>query len=115
MKKDLRPDPPGLFPPKFEVDGFFSIGFSRPHETVSETVSETVNETIKIILGYMMKYPRIKVKVLQSATGFSRAKITRYIALMKKDDILRYVGSFKNGHYEITEKGRTVLQGKQNS
>jgi predicted transcriptional regulator len=98
----------GLLPPRFEVDGFFSICFTRPHEAINEAI----NEAIKIILAQLLKYSNANLKVLESATGFSRAKLQRYISLMKKDDLLRYVGSLKNGHYEITEKGRTTLKGK---
>ena len=89
----------------FEVDGFFSICFERPR-------IELVNEPIKIILAQLLRYPKAKLKVLESATGFSKAKIKRYIRVMKKEDLLRYFGSFKNGHYEITDKGKTILNGK---
>jgi len=106
MKKASLP------PPRFQVDSFFSICFTRPHEPVSEAINEAINEPIKIILAQLLKYSNANLKVLESATGFSRAKLQRYVALMKKDDLLRYVGSLKNGHYEITEKGRTALNGK---
>jgi len=70
-----------------------------------------ISEAIKFILVQLMKYPNAKVKVLESATGFSRAKLMRYVALMKKDGLLRYLGSLKKGHYEITHKGRAALKG----
>jgi ATP-dependent DNA helicase RecG len=109
----------GLSPPRFKANGFFSICFDRPecepmnetiNETINETLNETINETIKIILSNISVYSNPKLKVLEAATGFSRAKLTRYIASMKRKGLVEYVGSRKTGHYVLTRKGREFYE-----
>ena len=92
----------GLPPPRFQVDSFFSICFSRPYEPV--------NEPVKNIMLQVLKHAHPNLKVLEAATGYSRAQLKRYIAQMKKDGLLRFEGADKTGHYVMTEKGMKILR-----
>ena len=104
----------GLRPPKFESTGFFGVCFERPagpqNVIVSETVNEIVNETVILILKQMFRHTRLTAKVIEAATGYSRAQVMRYIAKMIKDSLIVYKGAPKTGSYKITDKGMSVLR-----
>jgi len=104
----------GLRPPKFESTGFFEICFERPkgpqNEPVSEPVNEPISEPVNLILRRISAYKHVNIKVLEAATGFSRAKIKRNLAHLKQKRIVRFVGAVKTGHYVLTKKGQRMLR-----
>ena len=55
------------------------------------------------ILGLIRKNSRITAKELVQATGLSLAGVKYNLTKLKKENLLRRIGSDKGGHWEILE------------
>lgn len=76
------------------------------NDTVNGIVNDTVNmenDTVNIILNEIRNNPSVSYEDLAQKTGKSRMTISRKIAELKKQGLLRRVGADKNGHWELAE------------
>jgi len=69
-----------------------------------DTVNDTVNDTVKIILEIIRKNPSASYDEFAKKTGKSRITVSRKLAELKEQGIIRRVGADKNGHWEIVEQ-----------
>ena len=59
------------------------------------------NEPIKMILDIISEEPHLSKECIADKIGKSRATVTRALAKLQNDGIIRRVGSNKTGHWEI--------------
>ncbi len=86
----------GLKMPKFSFDNFFTLTFYRD-KNLEKTVDKTVDKIIQIISNN----PQITQKELEKLIGLSRRGIEWNLSKMKKQGVLKRVGSKKTGHWKI--------------
>lgn len=66
-----------------------------------EPINEPTNEPIKLVLDVVRKNPYLSKEMIAAEIGKSRATVTRALAKLQNDGIIRRIGSNKNGHWEI--------------
>ena len=87
----------GLPDPYYKTDGFFRISFKR--ENVS--VNEPVNEPLKLVLSVLKEHPDFSKERIADEIQKSRATVTRALAELTKNGVIRRVGSDKTGHWTL--------------
>ena len=73
-------------------------------ETKNEPISEPINEPIKMILDIISEEPHLSKECIADKIGKSRATVTRALAKLQNDGIIRRVGSNKTGHWKIIKR-----------
>lgn len=63
--------------------------------------NEPINEPIKMILDIISEEPHLSKEYIADKIGKSRATVTRALAKLQNEGIIRRVGSNKTGHWEI--------------
>ena len=102
----------GLPQPKFEMDEFFIVTFKRKKpliEPLSEPLIEPLSEPLKEIFYFIKINKKVNRKKIIDNLGISRATATRYLSELRKNGLIKYVGSRKKGYYAIKKflnKGR---------
>ncbi len=81
--------------PIYKTEGIFTTVFKRI------TVEETVEETVEIILKAMKENPKVTAKELQGKTGLTRRGIEYHIDKLKKEKVIKRVGSTKSGEWRL--------------
>jgi len=123
-----------LSPPKFDFGTFFTVTFKRPvaktlflsentdalndviYDAITEPTNEPINEPIKkrlaSELSYLCQSGFLTLAILQKLFGISRATAKRDIVILKKLEIVEFIGSLKTGKYVLTEKGKRLIAKK---
>ena len=83
---------------RFESTGFFRVIFKR-----SASPQETIQETIQEILLLIKEKPTITRKELAQKISLSEEGIKYHLTKLRKNNIIKHVGSTKKGHWEILE------------
>lgn len=76
---------------------------------VNESFNKATYRAIVGILLCLYENDAATVSLLNEYIGGSRVTIVRHTGLLKKMNLLEYVGSRKKGHYELTEEGKELL------
>ena len=85
----------------FRTDGTISEGANEGvNEGANEGVNEGVNHQTQII-KVMEGMPNITVKQIAERIGVSITTIEREIRVMKKNDMIKFIGPKKSGYWEI--------------
>jgi len=86
-----------------------------------DTVNDTVNDTVKIdsaslskternVLAAICTVPHYTYEKFAEYCQLSRPTIARTIKTLQNLQLIYRIGSDKNGHWEVTEKGRMVVK-----
>ena len=59
------------------------------------------NEPVKMVLAVIAENPRLSKEKIAEKIGKSRATVTRALAKLVEDNVIRRVGSDKSGYWEI--------------
>ena len=90
----------GLIEPKFEeiAQGFQVVLFK---EKINEPINEPINVRQKTIISIIEKNNKISINELSKMSNVGRETIKRDLNDLKKNKIIRRIGSNKNGFWEI--------------
>jgi ATP-dependent DNA helicase RecG len=118
----------GLREPTFASDAFFRATFQRSPELalkegkekrlgeklgkasmelverLVEGLAERLAENQKMILGLIIRDPRVSKKAMAQAIGISTTAIDKNLTKLKQRGILRRVGPDKGGHWEVVQE-----------
>lgn len=85
---------------KFESDLVISTVIYNKNLTAS---TNEQNEPVKLLLEVIQSQPKASKTVIATKIGKSRATVTRILAKLTEQGLVRRVGPDKNGHWEIVE------------
>jgi ATP-dependent DNA helicase RecG len=78
--------------------------FYKTNQDIKDiSVNEPVNEPVKLILDIIKKDPYITKQSIIEQTNISRATLTRYIKKLKEQNLIKRLGSDKNGYWEVLD------------
>jgi ATP-dependent DNA helicase RecG len=127
----------GLKPPKFTFTTFFTVIFPRPvqvtktptvganqrsrdavddaiSDTISEGINEGISEGIRERLAWIVEQTLVAGSItrrdIERQFSVSRQTVERYIALLKRANLLSLEGARKTGTYVLTDKGKALLK-----
>lgn len=90
---------------KFESDLTISTVIYNKNLTASTNEqNEPVNEPVKLLLEVIQSQSKASKTVIATKIGKSRATVTRILAKLTEQGLVRRVGPDKNGHWEILNK-----------
>jgi len=64
-----------------------------------------------LMLVYLYKIPSLKAADLFSKSGVGGVTGARYVSILKKFELIKFMGARKKGQYEITRKGIDFIEG----
>jgi ATP-dependent DNA helicase RecG len=128
----------GLREPAFASDAFFQATFQRSPELalkegkegsearfreklggseqlverLVEGLAERLAENQRMILGLIIRNPRMSKKAMAEAVGISTTAIDKNLTKLKRIGILRRVGPDKGGHWEVVHQKAPHGHGK---
>ena len=96
----------GLPKPKINDNGYMvKVIFARPqngaNEEIKEEINEEINEEIKIVLDLISKNPTITQPKIVMQLGYSKSKVNRIVAKLRKLGLLTREGSNKTGRWIV--------------
>lgn len=91
---------------KFESDLVIStVIYSRNLTATTNVQNEPLNEPLKQLLEVIQFQPKATKTLIAIKIGKSRATVTRMLAKLTEQGLIRRVGPDKNGHWEIVKDG----------
>jgi ATP-dependent DNA helicase RecG len=93
---------PGDIMIKFTSPADRVIRNGRRSETTNETINETINRTDKV-LSAIRDNNRLTREQLAEQSGISKGTLARELAILKKQNRIKRVGSNKLGYWEVIE------------
>ncbi|MDO9513487.1 MAG: ATP-binding protein [Elusimicrobiota bacterium] len=100
----------GLKHPKFEFSTFFTVTFLMPkkkykeEETTPKTTLKTTPKKLREILALINKNKAIKKEDIAQELGITIDGVKYHIKKLRKEGVMKWVGSSKGGHWEILKK-----------
>lgn len=92
---------------KFESDLVLSTVIYHKNLAAPQSVlNEPVNEPVKLLLEVIQSRPKATKTDIATEIGKSRATVTRILAKLTEQGLVRRVGPDKGGHWEIAEEGQ---------
>ena len=101
----------GLPEPVFQKEGMFTVIFLRSEKSSGESSpmgsqegsQESSQESSQRIIGLIAKNGSITTTEMAEIIGISRRAVAKQIAKLKKEGIIKRVGSTKSGIWEVSE------------
>lgn len=97
----------GLPYPVFQKEGMFTVVFSRKEKSSGESSpkgsQESSQESSQRIIGLIFKDGSITTTEMAEIIGISRRAVAKQIAKLKKEGIIKRVGSTKSGIWVVCE------------
>lgn len=89
-----------------ETAGYVRIIFQKKiiTKTTPKTTPQTTPQTNEIILNLIKNNPKITKEEVAEKTGLTKDGIKYQIKKLKEKDLIRYIGSSKNGYWEIIKR-----------
>lgn len=72
------------------------------HASAMQTRQRKQNPKIVVVQEYIMNHPNCNIKDIVSETRIPKSTVTRLLAELKNDGLIRYEGSKKTGGYRVT-------------
>lgn len=94
----------GLPSPEFITEGMFTVTFKRPEKDFhKDNFEETREETREKIIRLIKENNKITTIELASEIGISEKGIEYHLKKLKSGNILKRIGSTKDGQWKIIE------------
>ncbi|MFA6402586.1 MAG: winged helix-turn-helix transcriptional regulator [Salinivirgaceae bacterium] len=88
---------------ELDFDSVIVIFKLSTEEKVGEKVGENLTDNQREILVQMRRNSKITAKELALLIGISDRKVEENISKLKKMNFIKRMGSFKGGHWEVTQ------------
>jgi len=103
----------GLPQVEFEFNHFFTATFKRPERPKWElrnvgVKGKRLQRILKILESISREELFVDIRLAENL-GVSLRTIERDLSLLKKREIIEFIGPPKTGHYILTEKGRRLI------